>query len=58
MSYLHSKMSFLGVVDSDESVEERPSYANECIPECEDEIASILSSAGTSTVIDVIGDTA
>lgn len=47
---------FLGVVDSDESVEDRPSYANECIPEGEDEIASMLTSSGRSTVIDVSGD--
>lgn len=47
---------FLGVVDSEDRGEERPSYANECIPECEDEIASILSSAGTSSVVDVIGE--
>ena len=48
--------AFLGVVDSEEPAEERPSYANECIPECEDEIASILSSAGTSKVIDLDGE--
>ncbi|MEQ1765577.1 MAG: hypothetical protein ABL984_20790, partial [Pyrinomonadaceae bacterium] len=46
---------FLGVVDSEDSAEERPSYANECIPECEDEIASILSSAGTNSVVDLVG---
>lgn len=46
---------FLGVVDSEDSAAERPSYANECIPECEDEIASILSSAGTSSVVDLVG---
>ena len=46
---------FFGVVDSDESVEDRPSYANECIPEGEDEIASMLTSSGRSTVIDVSG---
>ena len=47
---------FLGVVDSEDPAEERPSYANECIPECEDEIASILSSAGTGNVVDVIDE--
>ncbi|MGD9563887.1 MAG: hypothetical protein AB7F88_14560 [Pyrinomonadaceae bacterium] len=47
---------FLGVVDSEDPAEERSSYANECIPECEDEIASILSSAGTSNVVDLDGD--
>ncbi|HMQ05633.1 MAG TPA: hypothetical protein PKD26_17075 [Pyrinomonadaceae bacterium] len=46
---------FLGIVDSEDGGEERPSYANECIPECEDEIASILSSAGTSNVVDLDG---
>lgn len=47
---------FLGVVDSEDQTEERLSYANECIPECEDEIASILSSAGTSNVVDLDGE--
>lgn len=47
---------FLGVVDSEDHTEERPSYANECIPECEDEIASILSSAGTRNVVDLDGE--
>ena len=47
---------FLGVVDSEDQTEERPSYANECIPECEDEIASILSSAGTGNVVDLDGE--
>jgi hypothetical protein len=47
---------FLGVVDPDESVEDRPSYADECVPEGEDEIASMLTSSGTSTAIDVSGD--
>lgn len=46
---------YLGVVDSEDGCEERPSYANECIPECEDEIASILSSAATSNVVDLDG---
>ena len=47
---------FLGVVGSEDQPEERPSYANECLPECEDEIASILSSAGTSNVVDMNGE--
>lgn len=47
---------YLGVVDSEDQTKERPSYANECIPECEDEIASILSSAGTSNVVDLDGE--
>lgn len=36
---------FLGVVDSRESFDERPSYANECKPECEEEIVSMFSPA-------------
>lgn len=47
---------FLGVVDSEDPADERPSYANECIPECEEEIASILSSASTSNVVDLIDE--
>ena len=34
---------FLGVVDSETSTDERPSYANECIPEFEDEIAGMIA---------------
>ncbi|HQU94423.1 MAG TPA: hypothetical protein PLK77_19155, partial [Pyrinomonadaceae bacterium] len=51
-STVKARDEFLGVVDSDELVEERPSYANECIPECEDEMVSMLNSSRTSTVID------
>lgn len=47
---------FLGVVDSEDQTEERPSYANECIPECEDEIASILSSSGANNLGDLIDE--
>ena len=47
---------FLGVFAFEDQPEERPSYANECIPECEDEIASILSSAITSSVADLDGE--
>jgi len=36
---------FLGVVDSQDSFDERPSYANECKPECEEEIVSMFSPA-------------
>ncbi len=42
---VHAKDEFLGIVDSEESVGERPSYANECMPECEEEIGSMLDSA-------------
>lgn len=55
-STVEARDEFLGVVDSEEPVEERPSYANECIPECEDEIASMLNSSGTGTVIDASGE--
>jgi len=34
---------FLGVVDSDTSADERPSYANECVPEFEDEIVEMIA---------------
>ena len=34
---------FLGVLEPDNLSEERPSYANECIPECEDEIAEMMA---------------
>ena len=55
-SDLHAQRDeFLGVVDSEDQSEERPSYANECIPECEDEIASILSSPGVNNLVDMIG---
>lgn len=44
-STVEAKDEFLGIVDSEESVQERPSYANECKPECEEEIVSMLDSA-------------
>ena len=44
-SPVEAKDEFLGIVDSGESVQERPSYANECKPECEEEIVSMLDSA-------------
>ena len=47
---------FLGVVDSEDPGEERQSYANECIPECEEEIASILNSPGATNLVDLIGE--
>ncbi|MEQ1644472.1 MAG: hypothetical protein ABL959_13575 [Pyrinomonadaceae bacterium] len=44
-SAIEAKDEFLGIVDSEESVGERPSYANECKPECEEEIVSMLDSS-------------
>ncbi len=44
-STVEAKDEFLGIVDSEESVQERPSYANECKPECEEEIVSMLDSS-------------
>ena len=55
-STVEARDEFLGVVDSEEPVEERPSYANECIPECEDEIVSMLNSSGTRAVVDASGE--
>lgn len=46
-SRVEARDEFLGVVDSEEPVEERLSYANECIPECEDEIVSMLNSSAS-----------
>ncbi len=43
-STVEAKDEFLGIVDSEESVQQRPSYANECKPECEEEIVSMLDS--------------
>ncbi|MBK9766982.1 MAG: hypothetical protein IPP63_08150 [Chloracidobacterium sp.] len=43
-SAIEAKDEFLGIVDSEESSQERPSYANECKPECEEEIVSMLDS--------------
>ncbi|HRI05279.1 MAG TPA: hypothetical protein PLL77_16195 [Pyrinomonadaceae bacterium] len=42
---VQAKDEFLGIVDSEELVVERPSYANECKPECEEEIVSMLDSS-------------
>ena len=39
---------FLGVIE--DTLESKPSYADECVPECEEEIASILSSKAPSTI--------
>lgn len=38
-----AKDEFLGIVESEKSIGERPSYANECKSECEEEIVSMLS---------------
>ncbi|MFN0140841.1 MAG: hypothetical protein ACKVQW_12245 [Pyrinomonadaceae bacterium] len=50
-STVEARDEFLGVVDSEEQVEERSSYANECIPECEEEIASMLTASGANPVV-------
>lgn len=53
---VQAKDEFLGIVDSEESVEERPSYANECMPECEEEIVSMLDSSEAFANIEPTGD--
>ncbi len=45
---------FLGMVDSETSGDERPSYANECIPEFEDEIAGMIADDREADVSSVI----
>jgi len=44
-SAIEAKDEYLGIVDSEEPVGERPSYANECKPEYEEEIVSMLDSS-------------
>ena len=44
---------FLGVVESEPSTEDRPSYANECIPEFEDEIAGMIADDRETEVVSV-----
>lgn len=55
-STVEAKDEFLGIVDSKESVQERPSYANECMPECEEEIVSMLDSSEAFTNIEPMDD--
>ncbi len=53
---VQAKDEFLGIVDSEELVVERPSYANECKPECEEEIVSMLDSAEAFANGEATGD--
>ncbi len=55
-SPVEAKDEFLGIVDSEESVQERPSYANECKPECEEEIVSMLDSSEAFANVEPKGD--
>ena len=55
-SVVEAKDEFLGIVDSKESAEVRPSYANECKPECEEEIVSMLDSSDTFANVEPIRD--
>jgi hypothetical protein len=55
-SPVEAKDEFLGIVDSEESVQQRPSYANECKPEFEEEIGSMLDSAEVFTNGEATGD--
>lgn len=52
-SVVEAKDEFLGIVGSQGSVEDRPSYANECKPECEEEIVSMLEPFG---IVEPTGD--
>jgi len=55
-SAIDAEDEFLGIVDSKESAEVRPSYANECKPECEEEIVSMLDSSDTFANVEPIRD--
>ena len=55
-SVVEAKDEFLGIVDSEESAEERPSYANECKPECEEEIVSMLSPSEAFGIVEPTRD--
>ncbi|MGE3467119.1 MAG: hypothetical protein AB7J13_09310 [Pyrinomonadaceae bacterium] len=55
-SAVEAKDEFLGVVDSRESFDERPSYANECKPECEEEIVSMLSPSEAFGIVEPTRD--
>ena len=44
---------FLGVVESEPSTEDRPSYSNECSPEFEDEIAGMIADDRETEVVSV-----
>jgi len=54
--FVEAKDEFLGIVHSEESGSERPSYANECKPECEEEIVSMLSPSEPFRIVEPTGD--
>lgn len=54
--FVEAKDEFLGIVDSQGSVEDRPSYANECKPECEEEIVSMLNPLEPFGISEPTGD--
>ena len=54
--FVEAKDEFLGIVDTEESSPERPSYANECKPECEEEIVSMLSPSEPFGIVEPTGD--
>lgn len=54
--FVEAKDEFLGIVHSEESGSERPSYANECKPECEEEIFSMLSPSEPFGIVEPTGD--
>jgi len=55
-SAIEAKDEYLGIVNSKESVVERPSYANECKPECEDEIVSMLDLSESYSIVEPTSD--
>jgi len=52
---VEAKDEFLGIVGSQGSVEDRPSYANECKPECEEEIVSMLNPSEPFGIVEPTG---
>jgi len=54
--FVEAKDEFLGIVHSEESGSERSSYANECKPECEEEIVSMLSPSEPFGIVEPTGD--
>ncbi|QQS33572.1 MAG: hypothetical protein IPM50_03025 [Acidobacteriota bacterium] len=54
--FAESNDEFLGIVHPEESGSDRPSYANECKPECEEEIISILRPSEPFGIAEPTGD--
>lgn len=54
--FVEAKDEFLGIVHPEESGSERPSYANQCKPECEEEIISMLSPSEPIGIVEPAGD--